>query len=98
MGCMEYGLCLSMNTFHLATYEAIGCGVARLVPNVVAQISGFIALCDEKERIPSIRLFFSIYDIKMGKCILIFVVNVKKSSVFVHRTPAITQMGISVWT
>lgn len=54
----DYGLRLSMHPFYLAMYEAIGCGVAQLVPNVVAQVSRFIALCDEKDRIPSIRLFF----------------------------------------
>lgn len=53
-----------MSPFHLAMYDAIGCGIAQLVPNVVAQISGCIALCDEKERIPSIKLFFSIYGIR----------------------------------
>lgn len=45
-------------------YEAISYGVAQLVPNVVAQISGFIALCDEKGKVPSVRLFFSIYEVR----------------------------------
>lgn len=34
------------------------------MPNSVAQVSGFIALCKEKNIIPSIRLFFSIYGIR----------------------------------
>lgn len=53
----EYGLRF------LTMYEAIDCGVAQLNPNSVAQVSGFIALCVEKGRIPSIRLFFSIYGV-----------------------------------
>lgn len=32
----DYGHRFSMHQFHLAMYEAIGCGVAQLVPNVVA--------------------------------------------------------------
>lgn len=60
----EYGLHLPMHPFHLSLYEAIGCGVAQLVPNAVAQVSGFIALCHEKNRIPSLKLFFSIYGVR----------------------------------
>lgn len=60
----DYGLRLPMHPFQLAMYESIGCGMAQLVPNAVAQVSGFIALCDEKERISSVRLFFSIYGIR----------------------------------
>lgn len=63
----EYGLRLSMHPFHLAMYEAIGCGVAQLVPNSVAQVSGFISLCHEKNQVPSIRLFFSIYGVRYYK-------------------------------
>lgn len=44
-------------------YKAIGCGIAQLVPNDVAQISGFIALCVEKNRILSLKLFLSIYGV-----------------------------------
>lgn len=50
----DYGLRLLMHPFHLAMYEAIRCGVAQLVPNIVAQVSGFIALFVEKDKIPSI--------------------------------------------
>ncbi|XP_074366918.1 uncharacterized protein LOC141707587 [Apium graveolens] len=60
----EYGLRLPMHPFHLAMYEAIGCEVAQLSPNSVAQITSFIALCSEKDRIPSVKLFFSIYCIR----------------------------------
>lgn len=60
----DYGLRLPMHLFHLAVYEAIGCGVAQLVPNVVTQISGFITLCYEKNRIPSLKLFLSIYGVR----------------------------------
>lgn len=69
----EYGLRLSMHPFQLAMYESIGCGVKQLVQNAVAQVSGFIALCEEKGRIPSIRLFFLYMGsvILTGKCILI---------------------------
>lgn len=63
----EYGLRLPLYPFHLAIYEAIGCGIAQLVPNSVAQVSGFIALCHDKDRIPSIRLFFSIYEVQYHK-------------------------------
>lgn len=40
----DYRLRLPMYPFHLAIYEFIGCGVAQLVPNAMAQISGF-SLC-----------------------------------------------------
>ncbi|KAL8088738.1 hypothetical protein AgCh_038503 [Apium graveolens] len=60
----EYGLRLPMHLFHLAMYDAIGCGIAQLSPNSVAQISGFIALCNERDRISSGKLFFSIYSIR----------------------------------
>lgn len=53
-----------MYPFHLAMYEAIGCGVAQLTPNYVAQVSGFIALCVEKKMVPSIRFFSSIYGVR----------------------------------
>lgn len=32
----EYGLRLPMHPFLLAMYEAIGCGIAQLMPNAVA--------------------------------------------------------------
>lgn len=60
----DYGLCLPMHPFHLTFYEAVGCGIAQLVPNVVAQISGFIALCVEKNMIPSLKPFLSIYGVR----------------------------------
>lgn len=34
----EYGLRLPLHPFHLAIYEAIGCGIAQLVLNSVAQV------------------------------------------------------------
>lgn len=44
----DYELRLLMHPFHHAMYEVIGCGVPHLILNVVARISGFIALCDER--------------------------------------------------
>lgn len=35
----DYGLRLHMHPFHLAMYEAFGCGIAQLVPNAVAQVA-----------------------------------------------------------
>lgn len=60
----EYGFRLPMHPFHLAFFEAVGCGIAQLVPNAMAQISGFIALCVEKNRVPSMKLFLSIYGVR----------------------------------
>lgn len=81
-----YGLRLPMSPFHLARYEAIGCGIAQLVPNAVAQISGFIELCDEKERIPSIRLFFSIYGIRYKNGQVYFDTRNKRSKIVSVRS------------
>lgn len=82
----EYGLRLLVSPFHLAMYEAIGCGIAQLVPNAVAQVSGFIALCDEKERIPSIRLFFSIYGIRYQNGQVYFDTRNKRSKIVSVRS------------
>lgn len=60
----EYGLRLSMHPFYLVMYEVIGCGIAQLAPNAVAQVSGFITLCYDKDIIHFIRLFFLIYSIR----------------------------------
>lgn len=51
----ECVLRLLMSHFHLAMYESIGCGITSLYQMSLLK-SGFIALCDEKD-----RLFFSIY-------------------------------------
>ncbi|KAK1380738.1 hypothetical protein POM88_027482 [Heracleum sosnowskyi] len=59
----NYGFRLPMHPFFLVIFEAIGCGVAQMTPNVVAQISGFIARYVEVDRVPSLNLFFSIYSI-----------------------------------
>lgn len=44
----SYGFRLSMHPFHLIILEAVGRGVARITPNSMVQVSGFIALCAEK--------------------------------------------------
>lgn len=63
----EFGLRLPMHPFHLAVFEALGCGVAQIVPNSIAQMSGFVALCAEKNRVPELRLFFSLYGIRYSE-------------------------------
>lgn len=77
----EYGLRLPMHPFHLAMYEVIGCGITQLVPNAIAQVSGFIALCYERDKIPSIKLFFSIYGIRYQKGQVYFDTRSKSSKI-----------------
>lgn len=75
-----------MHPFHLAMYEAIGYGVAQLVPNALAQVSGFIALCAAKERIPSIHLFFSIYGVRYSNGKVFFNTRSKRPKIFSVRS------------
>lgn len=63
----ELGLRLPMHPFHLAIFEAVGCGISQLTPNSMAQVSGFIARCAEMGYVPSIRLFLSIFGIKYSR-------------------------------
>ncbi|KAL8110831.1 hypothetical protein AgCh_026537 [Apium graveolens] len=60
----QFGLRLPMHPFFLTMYEAIGCGLGQLTPNSVAQLSGFVALCCDKGRLPTLKLFFSIYGVR----------------------------------
>lgn len=75
-----------MHPFHLAMYEAIGCGISQLVPNAVAKVTGFIALCHEKDRIPSIRLFFSIYGVRYFKGQVYFDTRNRRSKIVSVRS------------
>lgn len=59
----------------------IGYGVAQLVPNVVAQMTGCIAYCAEKGRIPSIQLFFSIYGVHSSTGQVYFDTRIKGSTI-----------------
>lgn len=84
----EYRLRLSMHPFHLCIFEFIGCGIAQLSPNSVAQVSGFIALCSERNCVPSLSLFFSIFSMKYQEGLVYFskregfskIVDVKSSN------------------
>ncbi|KAL8092535.1 hypothetical protein AgCh_034701 [Apium graveolens] len=60
----HFGLQLPMHPFFLAMFEAIGCGVSQLTPNSLAQLSGFVALCCDRNLIPTFKLFFSIYAVR----------------------------------
>ncbi|KAL8135449.1 hypothetical protein AgCh_010190 [Apium graveolens] len=60
----QFGLRLPMHPFFLTMYEAIGCGLGQLTPNSIAQFSGFVALCCDKGRSPTLKLFFSIYGVR----------------------------------
>ncbi|KAL8090668.1 hypothetical protein AgCh_039923 [Apium graveolens] len=60
----QFGLRLPMHPFFLTMYEAIGCGLGQLTPNSIAQLSGFVALCCDKGRSPTLKLFFSIYGVR----------------------------------
>lgn len=82
----EYGLRLPLHPFHLAVYEAIGCGITQLVPNSVAQVIGFIALCHERDRVPSIRLFFSIYGVRYHKGQVFFDTRSKRPKIVSVRS------------
>ena len=64
----EYGFRLPMHPFFLSMYEALGCGLAQLAPNAIAQISGFISRCAETRIVPTLSLFFSIYRAKYTGC------------------------------
>ncbi|KAL8124826.1 hypothetical protein AgCh_012471 [Apium graveolens] len=61
---LQFGLRLPMHSFFLTMYEAIGCGLGQLTPNSIAQLSGFVALCCDKGRLPTLKLFFSIYGVR----------------------------------
>ncbi|KAK1377986.1 hypothetical protein POM88_024730 [Heracleum sosnowskyi] len=83
----DYGLRLPLHPFFLCMFEAVGCGIAQMTPNIVAQISGFIARCAEVDRLPSLNLFFSIYNIHYAQGQVYFykragvrLVNVKSSN------------------
>lgn len=88
----EYGLRLPMYPFHLAVYEALGCGITQLTPNSIAQMSGFVARCAELRRIPTLRLFFFHYGIKHASGQIYFdkrlgrsrIVNVRSSNSGYH--------------
>lgn len=53
-----------MHPFFEDILGALECGIRQLSPNLVLQISGFIARCHELNRYPTIDLFFSIYRLK----------------------------------
>lgn len=82
----EHCLHIPMDPFHLAMYEAIGCRITQPIPNAVAQISDFIALCDEKDIIPSIWLFFSIYGISYQNEQVYFDTRSKRSKIVSVRS------------
>lgn len=58
---------LSMHPFHFIVYDALGCGVSQLSPNILVQVSGVIARCVEVDIVPSLELLFSIYHLKLSK-------------------------------
>lgn len=53
-----------MHPFYLFVFEAFGCGLSQLVPNVILQINGVISQCHELGQFPTIDLLFSIYRVK----------------------------------
>lgn len=53
-----------MHPFFEEVLTAVGCGISQLSPNLVLQISGFIARCHELRRYPTLDLFFGIYHLK----------------------------------
>lgn len=59
-----HGLCLPMHPSFEDVLGSLVCGIGQLSPNLVLQISGFIAHCHELNRYPTLNLFFSIYRLK----------------------------------
>lgn len=59
-----YGFCLPMHPFFEDILKALECGIGQLSPNLVLQISRFIARCHELNHYPTLDLFFFIYRLK----------------------------------
>ena len=62
----ELGFRLPMHPLFAAVYRVLGCGIAQLSPNAIAQISGVIARCRDLKKTPTVDLLLSIYRVKIS--------------------------------
>lgn len=60
----ELGFRLPMHPLFSAVFEVLGCGIAQLSPNAVAQITGVAALAHELKEDPTLELLFSLFRVK----------------------------------
>ena len=60
----ELGFRLPMHPLFSAVFEVLGCGIAQLSPNAVAQVTGVAARAHEIKEDPTLELLFSFFRVK----------------------------------
>lgn len=60
----ELGFRLPMHPLFSAVFEVLGCGIAQLSPNAVAQVTGVAARAHESKDDPDLELLFSLFRVK----------------------------------